>query len=111
MKNLFSLSKTVPAFVAFRPLNTALASAVALLALSLSAGAREIPSRSTTAIQPVSATAALMPRLRPIVRKRFANAIPALRFAFDPGTQQFWFYRPLEASAVQWPVLFLGIAY
>jgi len=97
--------------LAARPLNGALTSAVALLALSLSATAREVPLRSTAAILPVSGTAAPASKPRPIVRKRLANAIPAPRFAVDPGPQKFWFYRPLEASAVHWPVLFLGVAY
>ena len=103
MKNLLSMPATA--------LSVALTSAVALLALSLSATAREVASRSTTAVLPLSGVVAPTPRLRPIVQKRLASAIPGPRFAVDPGSQKFWFYRPLEVSAVPWQVLFLGVAY
>ena len=93
-----------------RGLKVALASAAALLAVSLAApaSAQDRPPQSSGQTAQSAATEAPAPKARPVRKKRVASAVRRAR----PAPVPYWYYyRPYERVAAHWPMLFIGVGF
>ena len=92
-----------------RGLKVVLASAAALLAVSLAvpASAQDRPPQSSGQAAQSAATEVPAPKARPVRKKRVASAVRRAR----PAPVPYWYYRPYERFAAHWPMLFIGVGF
>jgi hypothetical protein len=92
-----------------RGLKVVLASAAALLAVSLAvpASAQDRPAQSSGPAAQSAATEVPAPKARPVVRKKRVASVrrPVARPA------PYWYWPYYERVAVHWPMIFVGVGF